>query len=62
MLLSRPLLSEGRRIYLYILNRLVREERLYNINIYIDSPLAEEATKAYLAHPECFDEEAREAA
>ena len=44
---------------LYILNRLVREERLYNINIYIDSPLAEEATKAYLAHPECFDEEAR---
>lgn len=44
---------------LYILNRLVREKRLYNINIYIDSPLAEEATKAYLAHPECFDEEAK---
>lgn len=44
---------------LYILNRLVREGRLYNINVYIDSPLAEEATKAYLAHPECFDEEAK---
>lgn len=44
---------------LYILNNLVREKRLYNIHIYLDSPLAEEATKVYLAHPECFDEEAR---
>lgn len=44
---------------LYILNRLVREGRLYKINVYIDSPLAEEATKTYLAHPECFDEEAK---
>lgn len=44
---------------LYILNQLVREGRLYNINVYIDSPLAEEATKTYLAHPECFDEEAK---
>ncbi|MBM4135814.1 MAG: MBL fold metallo-hydrolase [Nitrospira sp.] len=44
---------------LYILNNLVREGRLYNINVYLDSPLAEEATKVYLAHPECFDEEAR---
>jgi metallo-beta-lactamase family protein len=44
---------------LYILNRLVREGRLYNINVYIDSPLAEKATKTYLAHPECFDEEAK---
>lgn len=44
---------------LYIFNRLVREKRLYNINVYIDSPLAEEATKTYLAHPECFDEDAK---
>jgi len=44
---------------LYILNQLVRENRLYKINVYIDSPLAEEATKTYLAHPECFDEEAK---
>lgn len=44
---------------LYVLNRLVREGRLYKINVYIDSPLAEEATKTYLAHPECFDEEAK---
>jgi metallo-beta-lactamase family protein len=44
---------------LYVLNRLVRERRLHPINVYIDSPLAQEATKTYLAHPECFDEEAK---
>lgn len=44
---------------LYILNNLVREGRLYRIDVYLDSPLAEEATKVYLAHPECFDDEAR---
>ncbi len=44
---------------LYILNNLVREKRLYNINVYLDSPLAQEATKVYLSHPECFDEEAK---
>ncbi|MEW6570876.1 MAG: MBL fold metallo-hydrolase [Nitrospirota bacterium] len=43
---------------LYILNGLVREKRLYKINVYLDSPLAEEATKIYLAHPECFDKDA----
>ncbi|MEW6068901.1 MAG: MBL fold metallo-hydrolase [Nitrospirota bacterium] len=44
---------------LYILNNLVREGRLYRINVYLDSPLAEEATRVYLAHPECFDDDAR---
>jgi metallo-beta-lactamase family protein len=44
---------------LYILNNLVKEKRLHNINVYLDSPLAEEATEVYLSHPECFDEEAR---
>ncbi len=44
---------------LYILNNLVREKRLYNINVYLDSPMAQEATKVYLSHPECFDEEAK---
>lgn len=44
---------------LYVLNQLVREKRLYKVNVYIDSPLAEEATKTYLSHPECFDEEAK---
>ncbi|MEW6001859.1 MAG: MBL fold metallo-hydrolase [Nitrospirota bacterium] len=43
---------------LYILNKLVREGRIMPIDVYVDSPLAEEATKVYLAHPECFDQEA----
>jgi len=44
---------------LYILNNLVREGRLYKIDVYLDSPLAEQVTRVYLAHPECFDDEAR---
>jgi len=45
---------------LYLFNKLVREGRLpVPLDIYIDSPLAEEATKVYFAHPELFDEEAR---
>jgi len=44
---------------LYILNSLVREKRLSNIQVYLDSPLAEEVTKVYLSHPEVFDEEAK---
>lgn len=57
-----PAFSVGRtQDILYILNDLVKEGRLYNdINVYVDSPLAEEATKVYLAHPECFDEETME--
>jgi metallo-beta-lactamase family protein len=44
---------------LYIFNNLVRSGRLGKIDVYVDSPLAEEATKIYLAHPEVYDEEAR---
>jgi metallo-beta-lactamase family protein len=44
---------------LYILNNLLRKKRLYNINVYLDSPLAQEATQIYLSHPECFDEDAK---
>lgn len=44
---------------LYILNNLVREGRLFRFDVWLDSPLAEEVTKIYIAHPECFDEEAR---
>ena len=44
---------------LLVLNRLVKEDRLFRINVYIDSPLAEKITKVYVDHPEYFDEEAR---
>ncbi|MBI5205376.1 MAG: MBL fold metallo-hydrolase, partial [Nitrospirae bacterium] len=54
-----PAFAVGRtQDILYTLNKLVREKRLSPFNVYVDSPLAEEATKIYLAHPECFDEEA----
>lgn len=54
-----PAFAVGRtQDILYTLNKLVRDRRLKPLDVYVDSPLAEEATKVYLAHPECFDEEA----
>jgi metallo-beta-lactamase family protein len=44
---------------LYVLNNLVREGRLKKFDVYLDSPLAQEVTRVYLSHPECFDDEAR---
>lgn len=44
---------------LYILNKLVRERRLRPLDVYVDSPLAEKATKIYLSFPEYYDEEAK---
>jgi metallo-beta-lactamase family protein len=45
---------------IYIFNKLVREGRLASpLDIYVDSPLADEATKVYFAHPELFDEDAK---
>ncbi len=54
-----PAFAVGRtQDLLYILNRLVKERRLPKLDVYIDSPLAEEATRIYLSHPELFDEDA----
>lgn len=43
---------------LFILNKLVRQKRLNKLNVYVDSPLAEAASKVYLSHPELYDEDA----
>jgi metallo-beta-lactamase family protein len=43
---------------LYILNRLIKEKRLRDLDVFVDSPLADKATKIYIAHPEFFDAEA----
>jgi metallo-beta-lactamase family protein len=43
---------------LYILHMLVKKGQLDPLDVYVDSPLAEEATDVYLKHPEVFDEEA----
>jgi metallo-beta-lactamase family protein len=54
-----PAFSVGRtQDVLYILNELVREGKLHNLDVYVDSPLADKATKIYMAHPEFFDAEA----
>lgn len=45
---------------LYELNKYVENEDLKNINVYIDSPLAIQATKVFESHNEDYTEEARE--
>ncbi len=55
-----PAFSIGRtQDVLYLLNRLVREGKLPKLTVYIDSPLAEKATRIYLSHSELYDEEAK---
>ncbi len=55
-----PVFAVGRtQDLLYILNDLVATRRLPPFDVYIDSPLAEEATKVYLTHQQYFPEEAR---
>lgn len=56
-----PAFAVGRtQDVIYILNGLVREGKLPPVDVYVDSPLAEEATKVYLSHREYFDEEAKQ--
>jgi metallo-beta-lactamase family protein len=43
---------------IYFLRRICEKEQL-QMPIYVDSPLAREATEAYRQHPEVFDEEAQ---
>lgn len=45
---------------LYLLTDLTRKGRLSGITLYIDSPLAMEATRITMRHPECYDDETRE--
>ncbi|MBX3470360.1 MAG: MBL fold metallo-hydrolase [Planctomycetes bacterium] len=55
-----PAFSVGRTQNLvYYLSQLFHEGALPHVPIFVDSPLAVEATQAYRAHPECYDEEAR---
>jgi metallo-beta-lactamase family protein len=53
-----PAFSVGRtQDLVYSLHKLFDEGRLPRIPIYIDSPLAINATEIFKKHPECFDEE-----
>lgn len=56
-----PAFAVGRtQEILYILASLVRDGRLPPLKVYVDSPMANEATRITLAHPEVFDAETGE--
>lgn len=53
-----PAFSVGRtQEIVYMLDQLVRENRLPDIPVYVDSPLAVNATRVFEMHPECFDKD-----
>jgi metallo-beta-lactamase family protein len=53
-----PAFAVGRTQELvYILHKLFNESRIPEIPIFVDSPLACEATKVFREHPECFNRE-----
>ena len=53
-----PAFAVGRtQEIVYSLDQLFNEKRLPNIPIYVDSPLAVNATGVYQTHPECYDSE-----
>ena len=55
-----PAFAVGRtQEIVHALDRMWNEGRLPRIPVYVDSPLAVNATGVYLAHPECFDAELR---
>lgn len=56
-----PAFSVGRTQELvYLLDQLITAKKLPPIKVYVDSPLAVNATTVYGAHPECFDAEITE--
>lgn len=55
-----PSFAVGRAQQLVLmLHQLSNEKRIPNIPIFVDSPLAINATQVHRDHPECFDEETR---
>jgi len=55
-----PAFSVGRtQVVVYYLNQLISEEAIEPIPIYVDSPLAVNATEVFRMHPELFDAKAR---
>jgi metallo-beta-lactamase family protein len=55
-----PCFAVGRTQQLVLLlNQLMEAKRIPSIPIFVDSPLAVNATEVFRKHPECYDEEAR---
>lgn len=56
-----PAFAVGRtQTIVYELARLMHSGRLPRVPIYVDSPLAVDATTVFRRHPECYDQEIRE--
>lgn len=56
-----PAFAVGRtQNILYILKQLSKEGKLNNLKVFVDSPMAIQATNITLNHPECFDDETLE--
>jgi metallo-beta-lactamase family protein len=54
-----PAFSLGRtQTVLYFLQQLITEGKIADLPIFVDSPLAADATEVFRLHPECFDDEA----
>jgi metallo-beta-lactamase family protein len=55
-----PCFAVGRTQQIVLmLHQLIDAKRIPNIPIFVDSPLAVNATEVFRKHPECYDEEAR---
>lgn len=53
-----PAFALGRtQTVVYFLHQLIQQNRVPDVPIFVDSPLALEATDVFRLHPECFDEE-----
>lgn len=53
-----PAFAIGRtQTLVYFLNETFEKEEIDKMPVYIDSPMAIDATEIYLRHPECFDKE-----
>jgi metallo-beta-lactamase family protein len=53
-----PAFSLGRtQTVVYFLHQLILQNRVPPVPIFVDSPLAMDATEVFRLHPECFDEE-----
>lgn len=56
-----PAFAVGRtQTIVYELTKLIQSGALPRVPIYVDSPLAVDATTVFRRHPECYDEESRE--
>ena len=56
-----PAFAVGRtQEIVYVLHQMIESRQLPNVPVYVDSPLAVNATDIFKRHPECFDKETQE--